>query len=762
MRIIALMVFQMILFKSCIGSDAFNDNDDADDDEVVCGIRPGYRPGLRVFNGRNAALGAWPWTGILNGEFAVNRTFTCSMSLIDRDWAVTAAHCVYDVSASQLFGRFGDIDREDVSPYEQRVEFEKAIPHPEHGDHPYVGNVDMNDIALLKLKTPVELTNYVHPLCLNEDTNEWETYDSCWSVGWGVGALDEFPRYMQEVPYTIGTPLQCYNASSWNILDTELCGRGKAPYETGQQCGGDSGGTVNCLGADNRWYLVGVVSWGRSVCGVPSVGVQTRVSKFTEFIETYRARVENCSLPDTYCSDGSTCLLVEEICDDRLDCADGADEMNCTMNMMNGTIPETRCTNLTCLNGGVCRNETEGIECECPSGWTGDYCEAVDCGTTNFQIPVGGAVNVTSPGYPNNHTNNIYCVYYLDVPEGYKVLIEFLDFHLEAGWDFLTGLESEDRPDPSARIRWTGANVSNNFTSRTQSFILAFSADGAVTRRGFQLLISPINVTGVNECEWIPCDNNGTCTDEDDGFRCECDELYLGRTCYQENVCGEENIVIPPDSTVALSSYQYPNINTSTMRASFECTWTVTAQSGRPVQVTAVDIELGIYNTLIFLNGGDRIWDYKSRSGEVYISEGSVLKIQSSTQYGTGERYLLELSEKPDGDECASDPCQNGGRCYDKENDFICKCRRGYTGKLCHIGVSACRGNRFTCANQRCITPYFVCDGKNHCGDGSDEKNCDCEFRCHNGRCIPKRYVCDSRNNCQDWSDELASECGSD
>ena len=77
--------------------------------------------------------------------------------------------------ASQLYGIFGDIDRENVSPYEQRVEFEKAIPHPEFGDHPYVGNVAMNDIALLKLKTPVELTDYVHPLCLNEDTNEWET-----------------------------------------------------------------------------------------------------------------------------------------------------------------------------------------------------------------------------------------------------------------------------------------------------------------------------------------------------------------------------------------------------------------------------------------------------------------------------------------------------------------------------------------------------------------------------------------------------------
>ena len=31
----------------------------------------------------------------------------------------------------------------------------------------------------------------------------------------------------------------------------------------------------------------------------------------------------------------------------------------------------------------MCRNETEGIECECPSGWTGDYCEAGECDMVN-------------------------------------------------------------------------------------------------------------------------------------------------------------------------------------------------------------------------------------------------------------------------------------------------------------------------------------------------------------------------------------------
>ena len=37
-------------------------------------------------------------------------------------------------------------------------------------------------------------------------------------------------------------------------------------------------------------------------------------------------------------------------------------------------------------------------------------------------------------------------------------------------------------------------------------------------------------------------------------------------------------------------------------------------------------------------------------------------------------------------DECSSSPCQNGARCYDRLNGFICKCPSGFTGHLCQTG----------------------------------------------------------------------------
>ena len=37
-------------------------------------------------------------------------------------------------------------------------------------------------------------------------------------------------------------------------------------------------------------------------------------------------------------------------------------------------------------------------------------------------------------------------------------------------------------------------------------------------------------------------------------------------------------------------------------------------------------------------------------------------------------------------DECASQPCQFGGKCQDKEAGFHCLCSPGYEGRICDKG----------------------------------------------------------------------------
>ncbi|XP_050301092.1 vitellogenin receptor isoform X2 [Anthonomus grandis grandis] len=72
-----------------------------------------------------------------------------------------------------------------------------------------------------------------------------------------------------------------------------------------------------------------------------------------------------------------------------------------------------------------------------------------------------------------------------------------------------------------------------------------------------------------------------------------------------------------------------------------------------------------------------------------------------------------------------------------------------------------CSGDDFRCENNICVPAHAHCDGKNDCGDFSDEHNCDvlaCKppafFKCKNQRCISASFRCDKENDCEDFSDE--------
>lgn len=73
----------------------------------------------------------------------------------------------------------------------------------------------------------------------------------------------------------------------------------------------------------------------------------------------------------------------------------------------------------------------------------------------------------------------------------------------------------------------------------------------------------------------------------------------------------------------------------------------------------------------------------------------------------TGRRCQIDV------DECASNPCQNGGTCKDGINSFTCQCPPGYTGIQCETDIDECKDR--PCLNSA------------SCVQGSGSFTCVCE-----------------------------------
>ncbi|KAI0238286.1 Alpha-tectorin, partial [Lamellibrachia satsuma] len=106
------------------------------------------------------------------------------------------------------------------------------------------------------------------------------------------------------------------------------------------------------------------------------------------------------------------------------------------------------------------------------------------------------------------------------------------------------------------------------------------------------------------------------------------------------------------------------------------------------------------------VNAGDGI-NYISLPGSGTATFGN---LQNTTNDGTNGRWHFRVDCENNTiciDECASDPCHNGGSCADKVNGFSCTCVAGFMGENCDTRWYDCGDHSPCTAANRAQGKYF-------------------------------------------------------
>ncbi|XP_029467630.1 LOW QUALITY PROTEIN: protein crumbs homolog 2 [Rhinatrema bivittatum] len=395
----------------------------------------------------------------------------------------------------------------------------------------------------------------------------------------------------------------------------------------------------------------------------------------------------DCSININEC-ESNPCRHPNAECIDQVNgyicqCQKGSNEEACQMEM-------SACLSNPCQNNATCIDEMGNYTCSCDSGFHGAHCEKNidECASNPCQ---NGAICIDEvnkyscfcvPGFQGFHCE-------IDINEcasrpckNNGTCFNEMDHYVCKCVMGYTGLNCETEIDECESNPCHNAGTCNDYV-------------GLYTCTCFPGYEGTRCEVDINECESQPCKNGGTCKDLINGYQCNCSDTgFTGEEC----------------ETDILECASGPCLNNATCLEgvkNYSCVcWP--GYIGKQCEIDKDEcLEGPCQNGALCFE----------RSNQAYY--GDLLKFNKEFSYMGAAGYICQCQPGFAGencstniDECESQPCQNGGSCYDLVNGFHCHCVLGFTGISCAININECENN--------------VCENGGTCEDGIGDYMCHC------------------------------------